>query len=259
MKTSTLLKLNPFVLCLLFTCFILSCDLAKTGSTSGEDGAPTTAEIGAIDIAACETSVEHHHGCYCDFNSEDGTPIFISNMELSKSACLSINGNTEILTGERIDERQDHLRHSYIPDWIVLDANGDVHIFNVLVDDSKDEENADLIYQTMMVMHDLPTDVKIRKDTGENGETVSDELASKYENMWAASLKKATAARAEGNLGAPLEIELSNETFDVYVKAEVANHNEDGSDNYNGTIEVKSKTGEVLGTKDFKGVCMCEK
>lgn len=261
MKNSTPLNFTQIIMAIFIANLFFSCDLDKNklaqDTTNLEESAPTSAEIGTVDIAFCDSKVENHHGCHCKFNDENGSGIFLSNMDQSKSACISINGKTEILKGKRVDLRHEHLRHSYIPDWIVLDSEG-AHIFNKQVDDAKYEENKNLIIQTMLVMHDLPNDVKIRKNKGEKGEDVSAAMSDRYEKMWAEALKYATDERAKGNHGAPLEIELSNEIFKVSVKGNVEKHNEDGSDNYTGTIEVKSKNGDLLGSSNFTGICLCE-
>lgn len=250
---------------LMLTTLFISCDVDKNKVADAVDGAiedakemvePTSAEIGDVDIAFCDTKVENHHGCHCTFKDDNGTSIFLSNMDQDKSACISINGKTEILYGMRSDERHDHYRHSYIPDWIILDPDGEVHIFNELVDDANYDENKDMIAQTMMVMHDIPKEMKIRKNT--DGGEVSAEMSAKYEKMWNEAYEYATSEREKGNHGEPMMINLSNETYDVSVKAQVGAHHEDGSDDYSGTIEVKNKSGKVIGSKDFKGVCICE-
>ncbi len=267
MKNSNTLFLAQIIMVIFCANLFYSCDMdtSKLSSkvedaTKTEKYAPTSAEVGDVDIEFCDTKVENHHGCHCNFKdaSGNGSSIFLSNMNQSKSACISINGKTEILTGKRMDARGDHMRHSHIPDWVVLDYDNDVHIFNELVDDANYEANKDMLVQTMLVMHDLPKEMKIRKITGSKGQNVPAELTSKYEKMWEEALAKATDERAKGNHGAPLEIKLSNETFDVNVKGTVEKHNEDGSDSYKGTIEIKSKEGKILGSRDFAGVCLCE-
>lgn len=261
MKKLTPLKFTLLILAVFGTMLFTSCDMdtskLKEAVEGTEESEPTSAEIGNLDIAFCDSKVENHHGCHCTFKDESGASIFMSNMDNSKSACLSINGTTEILTGRRMDERHDHFRHSFIPDWIVLDPDGDVHIFNELVDDANYEANKDLLEETMLVMNELPKEIKWRK-TNEGGGEVSAELASRYEKMWKEALEYATAERAKGNHGEPLKIELSNEKYDVNVTGVVGNHNADGSDDYSGTIEVKNKKGEVIGTTDFNGACICE-
>ena len=238
-----------------------SVNSATQDLTGNAENTPTSADIEVIDLATCDTQIDNRHGCTCSFKDAkgNGSNIFLSNMDNhSKSACLSINGKTEIVTGQRIDARHDHVRHSYIPDWIVLDPSGEVHIFNELVDDANYEVNKALIVETMLVMHNLPEKIKLRKNKGSKGEEVSAEMANKYEKMWSESYKLATDERAKGNHGAPLEIELTNEMFNVYVKGDVEKHNEDGSDNYYGTIEIKSKSGKLLGSRDFTGICQCK-
>jgi len=265
MKNSNTLFLTQIFTMIFCASLFFSCDMDTSkltskseDSTSSEEYAPTSAEIGTVDIEFCDSNVDNHHGCHCRFNDAGGSGIFLSNMHKSKSACISINGKTEILTGKRMDDREDHMRHSYIPDWIVLDHDNDVHIFNEKVDDANYEANKDLIYQTMLVMHDLPKEMKIRKITGSKDQTVPAELASRYEKMWSEALTMATSERAKGNHGSPLEIKLSNETFDVTVKGNVEKHNADGSDSYTGNIEIKSKSGKVIGSKEFTGICLCE-
>jgi len=228
--------------------------------TNGKIIAPKSADINYVDIALCNENVDNHHGCFCDFKEAGGkgSSIFMSNMDNSKTACLSINGKTEILTGQRTDEIHDHIRHSHVPDWIVLDPDGDVHIFNELVDDANYEANKKSIIETMHVMHDLPEKMKMRLNKDDDGKEVSAELKAKYEKMWTESIETVKAERADGKLGAPLEIELSNEVFDVHISGKPVKHNDDGSDNYTGTIVVKSKSGKKLGSKDFEGVCMCK-
>ena len=254
MKKSTPLKFNRILIAFLFTGLLFSCDMEKGAAGGG------SAEIGNIDLTFCDSNVENHHGCHCDFMEAggNGTSIFKSNMHLSKKACLSINGTTEILSGTRTDERNDHLRHSHIPDWIVLDPDGDVHIFNELVDDANYDANKELLVETMLVMNEIPQNIMWRKNTDEDGSEVSAELSDKYEKMWAEAVDQATTERDNGNYGDPLEIALSNENYDVTVKGTVEKHNDDGSDYYTGTIEVKSKEGELLGSKSFNGTCICE-
>ena len=180
------------------------------------------------------------------------------NLCQSKSACISINGVTEIVTGQRNDARNDHYRHSHIPDWVILDPDGDVHIFNELVDDAKYEDNKNLLIETMLVMSEIPQEPKIKNNVDPDGLEVSAELASKYDKMWSEAYAAASELRSEGNHGAPIEIQLSNDNYDVFVHGTVGNHNDDGSDNYTGTIEVKSKEGELLASKEFSGSCICE-
>lgn len=264
MKQSKNHTLNQFIIPILFISLFFSCDLDKSkltlgnDTTNAENTTPESAEIGVVDISLCGAEIEGHHGCTCDFKDGSGSTMFLSNMDQAKSACISINGKTEMVTGERIDSRQEHLKHSHIPDWIVLDPNGEVHLFNELVDDASYEENKDLIVQTMLVMHVLPEELKIRINQGANGEKVAEDLASRYEQMWSEAFTEATEERASGNHGTHIEIHLSNETFDVFVKGDVEKHNEDGSDNYKGKIEIKSKSGKVLGNKDFVGICICD-
>lgn len=263
MKNSTFSKAVPILIMAFLTTLFLSCDMdvnkasSSSDSESSEESAPTSADLGSVDIAFCDENVDSHHGCSCDFKDGSGATVFLSNMDQEKSACLMINGKSEVLVGMRTDERHDHFRHSHIPDWIVLDPDGKVTIFNVEVDDSKYEENKDMIEETMLAMVELPKEIKIRTNKGAKGEEVSAEMVNKYTKMWEEALKMATDEKAKGNHGEPLEIELSNETYTAFVKAQVEKHNEDGSDNYKGSIEIKNKEGKVIGTKDFTGICQC--
>jgi len=246
-------KINLLVVIFCMATLFISCDMDKIKSAAGGS---ESVSIDNVDIALCNSKDDqNHHGCTCSFRSAKDDPnsvIFTSNMNRSKNACISINGTTEVFTGKRIDHKDEHHRKSHMPNWVMVTEKGELALFDHLADASEYDKLKDELVQVLLATHKLPEEIPTKL-----GDYAGDELKGTITKLCADALDTAKKERAGGNHGAPIEIELSNDNYNVYIKGEVENHNDDGSDNYAGTIEVKDKEGKVVGTKDFWGNCLC--
>ncbi|MEM9544831.1 MAG: hypothetical protein AAGA77_02605 [Bacteroidota bacterium] len=248
MKNVKHLKITSLIAIFCLSALFYSCNPVAGGANS--------VTIDNVDVALCNSKDDqNHHGCSCSFMDVAGDAnsiIFSSNMNRSKNACISINGATEVFTGKRLDHRVEHHRQSHMPNWIMVTEENKIAIFDHLVDMAEYDTHKDALVQALLAMHDLPDEIPAKI-----ADSVPEETKNSIQKLCYEALDMAKKERENGNHGAPIEIELSNDNYDVYIKGAVENHNEDGSDNYVGTIDVKDKTGKVVGTKEFRGTCLC--
>ena len=211
------------------------------------------ASLEAFAFTECQALMEDDSSCACDFRPQKDnfkTSLLVSDME--DNACIKVNGNILNLKGERIDERLALEEQAYMENWITLKEGGIYQIFGADASQREYEENRAILIEALLVMDEMPAEIPMQF-VGTTGMGMRAELR----DMATEAMEMAKKARAEGNTGVPMQILYQNDQFEVLITAYVDGRNDSGGNTYAGTIELKSKDGDILDTKHIWGGCDC--
>lgn len=232
--------------------------------TETKPSAPSLPDLPSEEIAAtlepfgfadCTPLMEEDSGCSCDFRpgkDDYSSSLFVSNIE--ETACVKINGSIETLSGGRIDYRSKLNQQSFQEHWIILKEDGTCLIFgeNARLGQGFYKRNREILIQTLLTMDEMPKEIPLQF-VGTTGMGTRAEIRE----MAQEALEIATKARAEGNMGIPMEMLYKNDQYDILITGYVDGKNDSGGDTYAGTIELKSKNGKILDSKKIWGDCNC--
>ena len=117
---------------------------------------------------------------------------------------------------------------------------------------SKYEEHREELIQTLLVMDEMPKEISYQS----NG-TVGMGYRSEVRDMCSEAISMAKAAKEKGEKGPPTEIRFSGNNFNVYFTVQTTSRDDGGGHYYKGTMEVLSKNGKVLASKQVTGYSGC--
>lgn len=212
------------------------------------DVAVTGAVIGTV-TGLCP-NVDADSGCECNFQTGEKY-VFRSDY---KNGCLHINGNIESVVAEIFeDERTKLINQSQSEYWIILNENGDDTMFGEKLEmaDKYDAHRAELV-QALLVMDEMPTEIKSQT----NG-TVGMGYRGEVKSMCNEAIQMAKAAKKRGEKGPPSVLRFQNPNYTIYFTVQSIGTDDGGGNDYKGTMEVMSKSGKVLGSKQVTGYCGC--
>ena len=195
-------------------------------------------------------SMDNDSGCSCDFKVGSNY-VFRSDYE---NGCLNLDGNT-VAVSEVVfeDERTKLIKQSQSKNWIVLNEIGEDLIFGEKLEmGSKYEEHRAELVQTLLVMDEMPSEISYQS----NG-TVGMGYRAEVRDMCNEAIKMAKEAKSKGESGPPSELRFKNADYKVHFIVKSTRLDDGGGNYYEGTMEVKSGDGQLLGSKQVKGHCGC--
>ena len=151
------------------------------------------------------------------------------------------------------DEYSKLVKWSQMENWIVLNENRDDLFFDKKLDiiDNYDGQRAELI-KVLLVMDEIPNEISYQM----NG-TVGMGYRGEVKSMCNEAIQMAKAAKQNGQAVPPTELRFQNSSYNVYFTVRSTGKDDGGGNYYKGVMEVLSKAGKVLGSKEVTGYCGC--
>jgi hypothetical protein len=214
----------------------------------GSDPLPKPVNIGTV--AANCPNVDFNDGCSCDFKSADNY-VFRSDF---KNGCLNVDGQTVAVKEVAFeDERTKLIKQSQQQPWIVLNEKGDNLIFGKKLEmGSQYEAHRAELVRTLLVMDDLPNEINYQS----NG-TVGMGYRAEVRDLCSEAIQLAKEAKKRGETGPPAELRFQNNNYKVQFTVKSTGRDDGGGNYYEGTMEIQTKDGTVLGSRQVKGHCGC--
>ncbi len=212
------------------------------------DALPKAVSIGNAPEAC--PNADNDSGCSCDFKVGSNY-VFRSDY---KNGCLSLDGQTVAVTEVIFEDKHTKLvKQSQSKHWIILNEKGDDFIFGERLEmGSRYNEHRDELVQTLLVMDEMPGEISYQS----NG-TVGMGYRAEVRDMCSEAIQMAKEAKRKGETGSPSELRFQNADYKVHFTVNSTGRDDGGGNYYEGMMEVKSKDGQLLGSKQVKGHCGC--
>lgn len=151
------------------------------------------------------------------------------------------------------DERTKLIKQSQQQPWIVLNEKGDNLIFGKKLEmGSQYKAHRAELVRTLLVMDDLPNEINYQS----NG-TVGMGYRAEVRDLCNEAILLAKEAKKRGEKGPPVELRFQNNDYNVLFTVKSIGRDDGGGNYYQGTMEIQSKDGTVLGIRPVKGHCGC--
>lgn len=211
----------------------------------------TAVQLQHISYANCNSIDLEDSGCSCSFRPDKSSyDIEFLLADNQGNVCINLGGQQLRLKGKRTDNRAMLKSRSFSKHWIVLPGKGAMTFFGETVNDKSYEQQVEMLVQTLLVMDKIPNEIPIKNDSQGMAIREVRDLA----NDAIATAKK---RRKAGDHGAGIEMQCSNNDYNVILTSQAKGKNTSGVDTFEGNLKVIAKDGSPVDSRQVWGDCDC--